>query len=49
MVKSTKFYQQLIRQRRKLAQLAESREPASPPIGADAEKPQNRKSNSKSK
>ena len=49
MVKSTKFYQQLVRQRRKLAQLAESREPASPPMGADAEKTQTRKSNSKSK
>lgn len=49
MVKSTKFYQQLVRRRRMLAQLAESREPASPPMGADAEKPQTRKSNSKSK
>lgn len=49
MVKSTKFYQQLIRQRRKLAQLAESREPATSPISDDAEKPQTRKSNSKSK
>lgn len=48
MVKSTKFYQQLIRQRRKLALLAESREPASPPMGDDAEKPKTRKSNSKS-
>lgn len=49
MVKSTKFYQQLIRQRRKLAQLAESREQTSPPMGDDAEKPQSRKSNLKSK
>lgn len=49
MVKSTKFYQQLIRRRRKLAQLAESREQTSSPTGDDAEKPQTRKSNSKSK
>lgn len=49
MVKSTKFFQQLVRRRRKLAQLAESREPASPPMGADAEKPKSSKSNSKSK
>lgn len=49
MVKSTKFYQQLVRRRRMLAQLAESREPASPPMGADAENPKTRKSNSKSK
>mgnify|MGYP006969161550 FL=1 len=48
MVKSTKFYQQLVRRRRMLAQLAESREPASPPMGGDAEKPKTRKSNSKS-
>lgn len=48
MVKSTKFYQQLVRRRRVLAQLAESREPASPPMGADEEKPKTRKSNPKS-
>lgn len=48
MVKSTKFYQQLVRRRRVLAQLAESREPASPPMGDDAEKSKPRKSNSKS-
>lgn len=49
MVKSTKFYQLLIRRRRELAQLAESREQTSPPIGGDAEKPQTSKSNKKSK
>lgn len=49
MVKSTKFYQQLIRQRRKLTLLAESRGQTSPPMGDDAEKPQTRKSNSKTK
>lgn len=49
MVKSTKFFQQLLRQRRKLAELAESREPASPPMGADAQEQKNRKSNSKSR